>query len=111
MLLSLCHPERSLYLCVILTEASESLATRKDLGQLRESEAGTGSKSPHPIPVIAPYFLGSPFLHREGGQGVRFRTSHGKHRQSVILTEASERSLPGKEFRLPTRIHTAAPRS
>jgi hypothetical protein len=130
---SLCHPERSLYLCVILTEASErslrgrtsdsfakakpvpvpylliqkirhpdrserTLATRKDLGQLRESEAGTGSKSPHPTPVIAPYFLGSPFLHREGGQGVRFRTSNSKHRQSVILTEASERSLRGRAF-------------
>src|SRR5882757_43580 len=28
------------------------LAERKDLGQLRASEAGTGSKSPHPISVI-----------------------------------------------------------
>jgi len=28
------------------------LAERKDLGQLRASEAGTGSESPHPIFVI-----------------------------------------------------------
>ena len=65
--------------------------------------ASFAQAKPVPVPNLliqlsssAPYFLGSPFLHREGGQGVRFRTSDSKHRQSVILTVASERSLRGR---------------
>jgi hypothetical protein len=80
---------------VILTERAK-LAEVEGPRTASRGEADTGSKSPHPTAVIAPYFLGSPFLHREGGQGVRFRTSNSKHRQSVILTVASERSLRGR---------------
>jgi hypothetical protein len=79
------------------------LAERKDLGQLRASEAGTGSESPHPISVIL-----TKASKARGAEGprtasrkrsrYRFRIAASKsviptkttNANSVILTEASK---------------------